>query len=229
MTQSIKSKLCKNCNQVKNVEEFNRFSQRIDGRHYLCKICYRQYHKQARITQFSSMPLEELKARHKNNSIQVKRRNAQIKVAVLSHYSKGYLQCANPYNRHTAPITDIDILTLDHINGGGSRNQAIRYINKRLYARIRKENYPEGYQVLCCNCQSQKRIRNKECGINRKPKTKVGEYNTYYYNYIYNTTPELKIKKAKRAASPFAGLGVPSVKKKKQTGKVKKRTKVELF
>ena len=72
------------------------------------------------------------------------------KVKVLSHYS-------NP------PITpicnncgeqDIDVLCLDHIGGGGTKHT--RSIGMTLYTWILQNNYPEGFQVLCANCNSKK-------------------------------------------------------------------------
>lgn len=47
----------------------------------------------------------------------------------------------------------IEFLTIDHIGGGGSIHR--RQINKRgiyVYAWLKKHSYPDGFRVLCMNC-----------------------------------------------------------------------------
>jgi len=72
------------------------------------------------------------------------------KVGILSHYS----------NPQIVPICnncgeqDIDVLCLDHINGGGSKHSRER--RSTLYNWILKNNYPKGFQVLCANCNTRK-------------------------------------------------------------------------
>jgi len=44
-----------------------------------------------------------------------------------------------------------EFLTIDHIGGGGSKHR--REIgSRRLYSWLADHNYPEGFQVLCHNC-----------------------------------------------------------------------------
>lgn len=63
---------------------------------------------------------------------------------VLSHYSNGTPKCA------CCGETKLEFLSLDHINGGGKKH--IQSIGYNLSAWLRKNNYPEGYRVLCHNC-----------------------------------------------------------------------------
>ena len=59
-------------------------------------------------------------------------------------------------------ITDIDVLTIDHIKGGGSRHKKeIGGLGYKLYAYLIKENFPKGYQVLCFNCNFKKSVEEK--------------------------------------------------------------------
>ena len=80
----------------------------------------------------------------------------KAKLEVIGHYSHGTFQC------HHCGYDDIRALSIDHINGGGSKHRkSIKgYL---IYAWLRKNNYPEGYQVLCMNCQFIKKYENKEC------------------------------------------------------------------
>jgi ribosomal protein S27AE len=55
---------------------------------------------------------------------------------------------------------DIRALQLDHVLGGGTRER--RHGMKRALLQVIKTG-GEGYQVLCANCNSIKRIENGEC------------------------------------------------------------------
>ena len=82
---------------------------------------------------------------------------AKAKEEVLTHYGNGKLACIK------CGFDDIKALSIDHINGRGEIDR--KNINRRggmLYFWLRKNNYPEGFQTLCMNCQFVKRITNKE-------------------------------------------------------------------
>ena len=84
----------------------------------------------------------------------------QLKLKVISHYSNGRMACANPFGEHKEPYTNILALTLDHINGDGSKRKG--YGNS-YYRWLKKNGFPdEGLQVLCMNCQWIKRHKNHE-------------------------------------------------------------------
>jgi len=72
------------------------------------------------------------------------------KIIVLEHYSKGTLVCAH------CGIDDVDVLTLDHVNGGGTQHR-LKEGNK-TYRWIINNNFPDGFQVLCFNCNWKKRL-----------------------------------------------------------------------
>ena len=81
-----------------------------------------------------------------------KQRRRLIKEIVLSHYSKGKPHC------RVCGFEDIRALCLDHVENNGAEHR--REINSHgqkcgshaVYAWIRKNNFPSGFQVLCCNC-----------------------------------------------------------------------------
>jgi ribosomal protein L44E len=82
--------------------------------------------------------------------------NRKIKSEVLRHYSLD-LKCQK------CGFDNLDALTIDHINGGGREHRKKIGFGGSFYYWLRRNNYPEGFQVLCMNCQFIKRKKNKEC------------------------------------------------------------------
>lgn len=84
-----------------------------------------------------------------NNQVQCLANRAKLhqryKVIVLSKYSKGIPACKKCGN------TDIRVLSIDHIKGGGSNHR--RKIHTTIYQWLITNGFPVGYQVLCMNCQ----------------------------------------------------------------------------
>lgn len=99
-------------------------------------------------------------------------RRTTEKYDVLFHYTQVFdsaatkPHCNDPYHKHFPNdffFTDIRILTIDHINGGGAKHRKqLGNSASRFYRWLIKHNYPEGYQVLCMNCEWIKRYENKE-------------------------------------------------------------------
>lgn len=67
--------------------------------------------------------------------------NARRKLEVIQAYGGHCACCGTEYLPH---------LTVDHIDGGGTQER--RSSTTNLYARLRAEGFPPGYQVLCFNC-----------------------------------------------------------------------------
>lgn len=151
-------KTCLTCGQLKPISEFAIKRNRPDGHMAYCRTCVSEKQAANRAKRLSHKP-----SQRKYD----KTRNVELKHEALSHYSKGSPICANPFKLHSEDVTDTDVLTIDHINGGGCVEQ---YENGRriggsaFYAKLKRENYPDGFQVLCGNCQMKKRILNGEVG-----------------------------------------------------------------
>ena len=65
--------------------------------------------------------------------------------------------------------TEIMFLTIDHINGGGTKHMRTLANNGRLfYDWLEKNNFPPGYQVLCQNCNTGKYRNGGICPHNLK-------------------------------------------------------------
>ena len=69
-----------------------------------------------------------------------------LRLEVLTYYSGGVPKCAH------CGIDDVDVLCFDHINGGGTKDKR----RTCLPFSLRREGYPEGFQVLCANCNMKK-------------------------------------------------------------------------
>lgn len=71
----------------------------------------------------------------------------KLKLDVIEGYGGACACCGNEYLPH---------LTLDHVNGGGRAERAALGGGANLYRLLRREGFPEGYQVLCFNCNAAK-------------------------------------------------------------------------
>jgi hypothetical protein len=74
-----------------------------------------------------------------------------IKLMVISHYGSECECCGEP---------NIDLLTIDHVNGGGKKHR--RGINS-MYHWLIKNGFPDGYRVLCFNCNSGRSVNGGIC------------------------------------------------------------------
>lgn len=85
----------------------------------------------------------------KNNKLHLRELGRQERYAtkrlVLQHYG-GHCDCCGE--------SMIEFLAIDHINGGGNRQRlaGIHHTGLKMYRWLRKQGYPEGFRVLCHNC-----------------------------------------------------------------------------
>jgi hypothetical protein len=87
--------------------------------------------------------------------IQSRERRKKAKKLIISHYSNGKNCC------EICGITDIEVLTLDHINGGGRKHKEKIGGSSYLYRNLINNNFPEGYRILCMNCNFKEALRKK--------------------------------------------------------------------
>jgi hypothetical protein len=77
------------------------------------------------------------------------------KTEVLTAYGKdGKLQCCWP----ECEITDVDMLSLDHIDENGASHRKEFHNQIAIYRWLKKNNYPVGFQTLCMNHQIKKHL-----------------------------------------------------------------------
>jgi hypothetical protein len=166
--RTVHSKYCRICHQVKPLASFNVRRSFADGHMPFCKKCQSKINEISR-KKLMSLPEDELNKYLTERAHRMASYNTRIKVEVLSHYSdKPYLRCANPYGVHDGDVTDIDVLTLDHIHSLKHKSYSDIDGNGRriggstLYRKLKRLNYPLGYQVLCGACQMKKIVVNGE-------------------------------------------------------------------
>lgn len=75
----------------------------------------------------------------------------KIKLDVLTHYGNGMATCLH------CGFGDIRALSIDHIIGNRGKPRP-----NDMYRWLIRNNYPEGYQTLCFNCQWIKRDKEGE-------------------------------------------------------------------
>jgi len=73
-----------------------------------------------------------------------------VKDEVFSNYGGYKCNCCGE--------TTSEFLTIDHIHGGGKQHR--KEIKIDFYLWLKRNNFPDGFQVLCMNCQ----FGRKKCG-----------------------------------------------------------------
>lgn len=98
-----------------------------NGTHQRCDACWEKYRYRR--------PMTEGRAKYAREYQQ------RLRERALLHY--GFIcNCCG--------LDDPRFLSIDHINGDGNLHR--REIGGALYHWLRKNNYPEGFQTLCYNC-----------------------------------------------------------------------------
>lgn len=72
----------------------------------------------------------------------------KIRIDTLQHYG-GKCACCNEKN--------IEFLCFDHINNNGAEHRK-NMVDKSIAPWLKRNNYPDGFQVLCHNCNISKGV-----------------------------------------------------------------------
>lgn len=144
-------KYCKDCSRKKKLEYLRnlmKFKRQTNQNNILEQEQeYRDKNKdkaKKRSNKHYQLHKKEIKHRSK-----MRRRNYKLKV--FRYYSKGIPKCA------CCGETHIEFLCIDHIHGGGNKHR--RKLQKHstdYYRWFIKNNFPEGFQILCHNCNMAK-------------------------------------------------------------------------
>jgi len=90
----------------------------------------------------------------------------RIRIIVMTHYSKDTPVCTH------CGITDVDVLTIDHILGGGSQHRRLGGGNKHnICSWLYSQGLPSGYQVLCRNCNYKKFLEEQREPVGKLSRT----------------------------------------------------------
>ena len=95
---------------------------------------------------------------YKKKQAFLKREQGRImKREVMTHYGNGKCACV------ICGESRLACLSIDHINGGGTKERRDRHITSySYYLWLKNQGYPDGHQTLCMNCQFVKRFERNE-------------------------------------------------------------------
>lgn len=168
-------KKCSKCGETKSLNEFHVDKRYNDGVFCWCKLCTKGYQRISK----AKMSLEEkTKWREYNRANYAKynnryreskrRRNLELKHQVMEYYSNGKPICS------LCGFSDIRALCIDHINNDGAEHRRRVCGNSRngggtssTYFWLRKNGFPDGFQVLCFNCNQIKEWDKRQMEIKR--------------------------------------------------------------
>jgi len=99
---------------------------------------------------------ENRRLRNNRSAEKYVRSNDKIKCFVIGHYGVQCVCCGE---------TNINILTIDHINGHGNKHriQTGCGTGVKFYRWLRDNNFPSEFRVLCCNCNDGRRVNGGVC------------------------------------------------------------------
>jgi hypothetical protein len=93
--------------------------------------------------------------------------NAKLRLEVFTHYCGGEPRC----QCLGCKTTFIEFLQLDHVIGNGAAHRKENNLGTggaRLWRWVRANGYPEGFQMLCRNCNGAKFTRTL-CPLHGQP------------------------------------------------------------
>lgn len=155
------SKVCLNCNNTKPITNFTgKGVQKSTGKKYrdsICRKCRKQQRKHLKLCPSCARPAKE-GGTYCNKCLDImkkskKRTHAKDKKAAFLNYGEHCALCGESL---------LEFLTIDHINDDGAEHR--RELRSggngghNIYAWLRKNKYPHGFQTLCCNCNMAKSI-----------------------------------------------------------------------
>jgi hypothetical protein len=100
-----------------------------------CTVCRKKNNERVKSIYWANPALEAERSRLKR---------LELKQIVFNHYGQ---RCACT----GCDTTNQEFLQVDHINGGGHQHRKT-VIGARIYEWLIKNKFPDGYRLLCANC-----------------------------------------------------------------------------
>lgn len=144
-------KKCTKCLETKETTLFDFFTDKRFGKKYISSKC-KECTKQACYAWRKKNPKKE--------SLNRQRHNTKLKTLVVSNYGvEGKPQCVH------CGYSDLRALCIDHIEDNGAEERRKlkdkTFAGRNFYKYLISNNYPEGYQTLCANCNLIKEIERR--------------------------------------------------------------------
>lgn len=170
---------CRKCGQTKTVNDFPRGC--VD---YWCRVCRNEYAAEAYRKKRDAMSPKQLQAfkAEKNRRQNAKRAarlatmsanelekfraetNARLKAA-RDRVRDTVYEAYGGYKCNCCGVTERAFLSIDHVNNDGAAHRRAHghITGEQMHRWLIRNNFPDGFQVLCMNCQWGKRNNNGVC------------------------------------------------------------------
>ena len=147
---NIEIKVCTKCHRelLATGEYFPKRSDSKDGLRNECKDCRHDMQ-----IKYYANNHDRLKAMANDRYNKL---SDELKLKVMNCYGGECAVCCHEVN--------IDLLTIDHINGGGGKHMAELGLDGHVfYVWLRKNKFPSGYRTLCFNCNLGRSVNGGIC------------------------------------------------------------------
>ena|SRR3990167_7974250 len=159
-------KHCTKCKIQKDLADYHKDKNTNDDHTYWCKLC-----NNARSREHRSQNLHQRKATWKvyyatnrerlkqsskawrDSNLEIAKatqraRRQRLRMAALNRYSHNDPKCVCCLEKR------LEFLAIDHIAGGGNEHRREVGEGANFFVWLRDNNYPEGFRVLCYNCNN---------------------------------------------------------------------------
>lgn len=140
---------CPQCNEIKPIELFRARRAGSVTRYSWCRACTnrksREYYKKDPDKRKRAVARYYVNNRERMCEIN-RRANYVTRIAVLTHYGGNPPECACCGER------ELKFLSIDHVDNDGAAQRKHAGVGGTFYRWLQKNNYPDGLQVLCHNC-----------------------------------------------------------------------------
>jgi len=142
-------KTCSRCGVEKDKTQFDKHSSTKDKLQPWCRSCRNARRQELRIKKEGYYATERDRYREQH-LLSCRKLYYRYKAQVLQHYGGDSPACSCGFSDRRA-------LSIDHIEGGGCQHRKEIGAGVNFYRWLVKNSFPEGFQVLCMNCQFIKR------------------------------------------------------------------------
>ena len=157
-------KHCRKCQTDKPLPAFSRDRTTGDGLNAMCRVCTAARDRERRARDPKAWKREAAARQRawrdrnpKRNLVRQKSYRAKWKREVLVAYGGDPPRCS------CCGETNPGFLTLDHIDGAGNEHRRSIGGGSHLNLWLRRQGFPEGFQVLCFNCNAGRYWNGGDC------------------------------------------------------------------
>lgn len=164
--EDIKTRKCRKCEKLKSLDDFHTYveSRRLETprtyRMHTCKKCF----SRRKMDQYNRYKTQRPWHEAKRLSY-LKRKHDYYREEVMEHYGRRCVCCGE---------TQDVFLTIDHIKPLGDKGRRQKLGHTDIYRFLSKANFPEGFRVLCYNCNcGRTRTQDGECPHVHQPSSQA--------------------------------------------------------